>query len=215
MRLLATPAITLVLMAIAPNAFAQSTLPSSGGHAAQLMNAAFDLGNPADGLGPNAINLQLPVSYSLKTANYDLRLTPHAALGVGDAGRSVEAGAVLTFGLGHADTSLTGTLDRLGIRETATSGAAARWYMFAAASGRALRFNMQHDPSQRWDNTWSQDRSSALVGDAQLGLGWRRGDLQTSVGLIHRTVKGAHMLWGQETKDDSVLAFSFSVKPQR
>lgn len=215
MRSLAPPAITLVLLAIAPNAFAQSSLSSSSSHAAQLMSAAFDLGNPADGLRPVAINLQLPVSFSLKTANYDLRLTPHAALGVGDTGRSAEAGAMLTFDLGHADASLTGTLDRMGIRESATSGAAGRWYMFAAASGRALRLNMQKDSARGWDNTWSQDRSSALVGDAQLGLGWRRGDLQTSVGLIHRTVKGDHMLWGQETKDDSVLAFSFSVKPQR
>ncbi len=56
--------------------------------------------------------------------------------------------------------------------------------------------------------------SGALVGDAQVGVGWRKGDLQSSFGVIHREVKGAHMVFGQQTRDDTVAAFTFSLKPQ-
>jgi len=38
--------------------------------------------------------------------------------------------------------------------------------------------------------------------------------MQTSFGYIHREVKGEHMVFGQETKEDSMLAFSLSIKPQ-
>lgn len=39
--------------------------------------------------------------------------------------------------------------------------------------------------------------------------------MQTSFGYMHRAVKGDHMLMGQEAKDDSVVAFSLSIKPRR
>jgi hypothetical protein len=28
-------------------------------------------------------------------------------------------------------------------------------------------------------------------------------------------VKGQHMIWGQQTRDDSLVAFSLSIKPQK
>jgi hypothetical protein len=39
--------------------------------------------------------------------------------------------------------------------------------------------------------------------------------MQTSFGYIHREVKGEHRISGAETKDDSVVAFSLSIKPRR
>ena len=67
-----------------------------------------------------------------------------------------------------------------------------------------------------WDNEgWTTDAATALVGDAHVGVGWRKGPLQTSVGYIHREVKGQHMLFGQKAKEDSVVAFSFTVKPEQ
>jgi hypothetical protein len=86
--------------------------------------------------------------------------------------------------------------------------------MFAAASGKAVGLNLRNHLNS-WDGAgWSMDPSSTLVSDAQLGVGWRKGPMQTSLGYLYREVKGEHMLWGQETRDDSVVAFSLSIKPQ-
>ena len=45
-----------------------------------------------------------------------------------------------------------------------------------------------------------------------MGVGWRR-HFQSSFGLI-REVKGQHMIWGQQTRDDSggVLAVDQAAK---
>lgn len=52
------------------------------------------------------------------------------------------------------------------------------------------------------------------MGDAHVGVAYRKGAPQTPFGYIHREVKGEHMVFGQETKD-LVLAFTFSIKPQK
>ena len=62
---------------------------------------------------------------------------------------------------------------------------------------------------------WSTDNTGALVGDAQVGVGWRKGDMQSSFGVIHREVRGNHMIFGQDTRTDTVAAFSFSIRPQK
>ena len=67
-----------------------------------------------------------------------------------------------------------------------------------------------------WDRAgWTTDPTGALVGDAQVGVGWRKGDMQSSFGVIHREVKGKHMVFGQQTRDDTVAAFTFSFRPQK
>jgi hypothetical protein len=92
-------------------------------------------------------------------------------------------------------------------------GQRGRWYLFAAASGRAVGMNMLHG-DQGWNRAgWSTDQTSTLTGDAQVGVGWRKGDLQTSFGYIHREVKGQNMLFGVDPKADSVVAFSLSIRP--
>jgi hypothetical protein len=210
MRLLAGLAITLAGLCAASPLVAQSTVASREGQASQLMNAAFAWGDRAnDTILPVALPRGRSDALNLESNRYDLHLIPHATFAVSDAGRAAEAGATLSFGL----SELRSQLERL--PNGSDLGTAGRWYMFAAASGRAVGLNMLHDSATGWDRSWSQDSTSALIGDAQLGLGWRKGDLQTSLGLIHRRIKGDHMIWGQQTKDDSVLAFSFSVKPGR
>lgn len=153
-----------------------------------------------------------PVAFSLRGERYGVDLTPHAGLGFSNRGNSAEAGATLTFG--RNSQSLANALDHLGVHDGAALDQAGRWYVFAAASGRAMGLNMQKDEAKGWDRSWSMDNASALVGDAQLGLGWRQGIMQTSVGLIHREVKGDHAIWGQEFKTDSMVALSFSIKPK-
>lgn len=143
----------------------------------------------------------------------DVNLTPHTGVGVSNAGGQAEAGAVLTVGQKRDDVAVD-RLNDLGVRDGAAYGDRGRWYFFAAASGRAVGMNMLSN-GEGWDRDgWTTDRASALIGDAHVGVGWRKGAMQTSFGYIHREVKGEHMVWGQKTKEDSMLAFSLSIKPQ-
>lgn len=145
---------------------------------------------------------------------YDLRLAPHAELGVSNAGGQAGAGAVLTVGQ-RRDDIVKSQLGDLGVQDGAAFGDQGRWYLFAAASGRAVGLNMLRNDGQ-WDRAgWSTDPSSTLVGDAQVGVGFRKGMMQTSFGVIHREVKGEHRIWGQSTKDDTLAAFSLSIRPRR
>ena len=160
-----------------------------------------------------AVTRDWPDAVSFATERYDVSVTPHAGLGMSSAGGLAEAGAMLTLGQKASD-GLKSRLGAMGVRDGATFGNEGRWYLFAAASGRAVGLNMQRNNGD-WNGAgWSTDPSSALIGDAQLGVGWRKGAMQTSFGYIHREVKGQHMVWGQETKDDSMVAFSLSIKPR-
>lgn len=160
-----------------------------------------------------AVTRDWPDAVSFATERYDVSVTPHAGLGMSSAGGSAEAGAMLTLGQKASD-GLKSRLGAMGVRDGAAFGNEGRWYLFAAASGRAVGLNMQRNNGD-WNGAgWSTDPSSALIGDAQLGVGWRKGAMQTSFGYIHREVKGQHMVWGQETKDDSMVAFSLSIKPR-
>jgi len=149
-----------------------------------------------------------PSAMSFDAGRYDVDLTPHAGLGLGDRGGTAEAGARLTL------EGKRTPAQRLGVQDGSVFGDEGRWYMFAAASGKAVGLNMRNHLNSWGGAGWSMDASSTLVSDAQLGVGWRKGPMQTSLGYLYREVKGEHMLWGQETRDDSVVAFSLSIKPQ-
>jgi hypothetical protein len=145
---------------------------------------------------------------------YDVHLAPHAGVGMSNAGGQAEAGAMLTVGQ-KRDDIVQDRLSDMGVSDGAAFGDQGRWYLFAAASGRAVGMNMLRKDNG-WDRAgWSTDPSSALIGDAQVGVGWRKGVVQTSFGYVHREVKGEHMVFGQKTKEDSLLAFSLSIKPGR
>lgn len=156
-----------------------------------------------------------PRMVSFDAGALDVALSPHAGVGWSNReGALAEAGATLRL-TQRLDDEVRDRLGDLGVRDGADFGGQGRWYMFAAASGRAVGLNVTREAGQ-WDREgWSTDPASRLVGDAHLGVGWRRGPLQTSLGYIYREVKGQHMIWGQETKEDSVVAFSFSIKPER
>lgn len=138
-----------------------------------------------------------------EAGRYDLRLSP--ALG-GQA----EAVAVLRLGRGEGE--LVRRPDGLGLAPGERFGDRGRWYLFAAASGRAVGLNMLLGASG-WDPAgWSSDPSGVMIGDAQVGAGWRKGGAQTSLGLIRREMKGRHMAGGQRSRDDSVVALTFSLR---
>jgi hypothetical protein len=161
-----------------------------------------------------SVNRAWPGAVSFDTGKLGIEVTPHAGVGMGTAGGSAEAGATLTVGQ-KLDNDVQSRLKSMGVQDGAIFGNEGRWYLFAAASGRAVGLNIRHG-EDGWDRAgWSTDPSSALIGDAQVGVGWRRGVMQTSFGYIHREVKSQHMLMGQETRADSVVAFSLSIKPRR
>jgi hypothetical protein len=164
---------------------------------------------------PNAYEVALtrdwPAAFALDTPAFGVDLTPHAGVGMTSFGTSAEAGATLR--VMQRDASMAERLHAMGVSDGSAFGERGRWYLFAAASGRAVGMNMLHG-DQGWNRAgWSTDQTSTLTGDAQVGVGWRKGDLQTSFGYIHREVKGQNMLFGVDPKADSVVAFSLSIRP--
>jgi len=183
-------------------------LRTPGGVPLNLSRAQYD---------PNAYEVALtrdwPAAFAFETRSFGVDLTPHAGVGVSNLGGSAEAGATLR--LSKRDAEAARRLKALGIGDGQSFGDRGRWYLFAAASGRAVGLNVLHS-DMGWDRAgWTTDATSTLIGDAQLGVGWRKGGVQTSFGYIHREVKGQHMLWGVDTHPDSVVAFSLSIRPQR
>jgi hypothetical protein len=158
-----------------------------------------------------ALTRDWPAAFAFSGARFGVDLTPHAGLGVTSIGGSAEAGATLR--LMNRDSIAAERLSALGVRDGAAFGERGRWYLFAAASGRAVGLNMLHNDTG-WDRAgWTTDATSTLIGDTQLGVGWRKGAVQSSFGYIHREVKGQNRLWGLDTKPDSMVAFSFSIRP--
>ena len=153
-----------------------------------------------------------PKALAFEGKAFDVDLSPHAGVGVTNYGGSAEAGATVRI---SRDEKAARKLKELGVADGSSFGDQGRWYLYAAASGRAVGLNVLHSDNG-WDKAgWTTDPTSGLMGDAQLGVGWRKGFLQSSFGLIHREVKGQHMIWGQQTRDDTIAAFSLSIKPQR
>jgi hypothetical protein len=156
-----------------------------------------------------------PSAVTFQTQHFGLDLTPHAGVGVTNYGGLAEAGATLQVSQ-RVDDAVKRSLGALGVRDGAKFDNRGRWYLFAAASGRAVGLNMLRSDAGWSRAGWTTDPSSTLVGDAQVGVGWRKGPMQTSLGFVHREMKSPHMLYGQDVpSSDSMVAFSFAVRPAR
>ncbi|HEY8615798.1 lipid A-modifier LpxR family protein [Phenylobacterium sp.] len=155
-----------------------------------------------------------PKALSFEAGKFDVDLSPHAGVGVGNRGGSAEAGAEVRLSAPKTrEERAVEQLKDMGVGDGASFGDRGRWYLFAAASGRAVGLNMLRSEGD-WDRAgWTTDPTSELVGDAQVGVGWRKGAMQTSFGVVHREVRGEKMIFGQMTRDDTVAAFSFAIRP--
>lgn len=140
-------------------------------------------------------------------------VSPHAGVGVSRRGGQAEAGAMLTVGQAREREAVEALKD-IGVRDGGEYGDKGRWYLFAAASGRAVGLNVMRDEGGWNREGWSTDPTAALIGDAHVGVGWRKGDLQSSFGVIHREIKGEHRAFAVGTREDTVAAFTFSIRPQ-
>lgn len=156
-----------------------------------------------------------PALFSGTAGDYDFDISPHAGVGLSDAGRSAEAGATLRFG----DLDPRGRARRaLGM--TAVDGrefrGRGRWYLFAALSGKAVGVNMLRDPL---DGGWrpaglSSDFTSGFMTSAQAGVAWRQGPTQASLGYVRRKVRITAVRPDLYPNSDNALAFSFAIKPE-
>lgn len=152
-----------------------------------------------------------PSAVKFAAGAYALDVTPHAGFGFGDAGGSAEAGATVRLGKNVEDR----VSDSLGLRDGDEAfGTRGRWYVFAAASGRAVGMNMLRGQNGDWSRAgMSSDVNSKLIGDSQAGVAWRKGSMQASFGYIHREMKAKDVIMGMATQKDSMVALSFSLKP--
>ncbi len=143
-----------------------------------------------------------PGAVSINGGGLALDVTPHAGFGVGSKGNSAEAGAVVSLSQGIQDN-----LSAIGIRDGRSYGDQGRWYVFAAASGRAVGYNFTGSLNKLQQSGVSTDTGS-YIGDAQAGMGWRKGALQASFGYVQRKVK-SHGI----KEEDNFVALTLSVKP--
>src|ERR1019366_1388693 len=95
-----------------------------------------------------ALTRDWPAAFAFNTRSFGVDLTPHAGLGFTNIGGSAEAGATLR--LSPLDDEATARLHSLGVRDGTSFGERGRWYLFAAASGRAVGLNMLHNATG-WD----------------------------------------------------------------
>lgn len=146
------------------------------------------------------------------TSGLEVSLTPHAGLGWSEGRSSAQAGATIRFGRGLDDS-----LDELAPDGEDTFGDRPRWYVFASGSKRAVGYNFTRQRDGGLSNEGLSQDSSHSLGDAAIGVAWRRGAMQSSVGIAYREVDidGLRGYGGLKTDvDEARLAFQFSIRPQ-
>jgi hypothetical protein len=84
-----------------------------------------------------------------------------------------------------------------------------RWLLFASDDQQSVGLNLLRSRGGEMRRmSWTADRVAA-VGDAQVGVGWRRGAFQASLSLVDREIS----IYGK-SRDERFLAFTISIKPR-
>ncbi len=145
---------------------------------------------------------------------FSVSVSPYAGTRLGDISDEARPGArVEVSAEGDSEDRIKQRLGDLGVRDGAEFGGRGRWYLFAAGSGTAVGLNVRREADGDFRNYGFSLDPAALAGDAQAGVGWRKGSMQTSVGYMHRTFRPANAMANvdYDNKDDMV-ALSFSLK---
>jgi hypothetical protein len=106
-------------------------------------------------------------------------------------------------------------LEAMGVKDGAAAyGDQSRFYLFAAVHGQAVGMNLVSGSGGLHRDGWSSDTSSALVGDGQVGLGWRKGAVEADLGYVHRGVHIRNAPRGaSDSYADDMAALSFTLRP--
>lgn len=148
-----------------------------------------------------------PAASGYTASGLEVSLTPYAGVGMGSDGGSAEAGATLRIGQG---------LDRMMPEGQAAFGERARWYVYAAGSGRAVGYNFARTRDGDFARSGYSHDSGAFMGDASVGVALRRGAVQGSLGLVYREIKAEGLRGGRDFDRDvseGLVAFQLSIKP--
>lgn len=149
------------------------------------------------------------VAAQARTASgLEVSLTPHAGVGFGSDGTTAEAGATLKIGEG---------LDRLAPDGDEAFGERARWYVYAAGSKRAVGYNFARTRDGDFARSGMSHDEGAFLGDASIGVAYRRGALQGSVGVVYREIEanGIKAYGGINTDvSEGLVAFQLTIRPR-
>lgn len=149
-----------------------------------------------------------PVARGYTPSGLEVSLVPHAGFGVGDEGGSAEAGATLKIGSG---------LNRLAPEGREAFGQRARWYLYAAGSGKAVGYNFARTRDGDFTRSGMSHDTGSFLGDASVGVAYRRGDMQGSFGVVYREIKAEGLRGGDGFDRDvteGLVAFQLSIKPE-
>lgn len=138
----------------------------------------------------------------------EVSLTPHAGVGFGSDGTSAEAGATLKIGEG---------LDRLAPDGDEAFGERARWYVYAAGSKRAVGYNFARTRDGDFARSGMSHDSGTFLGDASVGVAYRRGAVQSSFGVVYREIEanGIRAYNGINTDvSEGLVAFQLTIRPR-
>lgn len=149
-----------------------------------------------------------PSTLGYTASGLEVTLTPHAGVGLTPLGPVAEAGATLSIG---------SDVERMVPEGQQVFGDRARWYLFAAGSGRAVGYNFARTRDGTYTRSGYSHDSGAFLGDASIGVAYRRGDVHSSVGLVYREIEPGGM---RDMSDgieadvtEGMVAFQFSIKP--
>ena len=104
-------------------------------------------------------------------------------------------------------------LRRIGVRDGSEFRDRSRLYLFAADGERAVGYNLTRGQDGGWERQGLSLDDGAFLGEAQAGVAWRKGDVQTSFGYTHREVKRLGRV-GYD-RDEGVVGLQFSFRPSR
>lgn len=150
-----------------------------------------------------------PSTLGYTASGLEVTLTPHAGVGLTPLGPVAEAGATLSIG---------SDVERMVPEGQEVFGDRARWYLFAAGSGRAVGYNFARTRDGNYARSGYSHDSGAFLGDASVGVAYRRGDVHSSVGLVYREIEPGGM---RDMSDgieadvtEGMVAFQLSIKPE-
>lgn len=149
-----------------------------------------------------------PAASGRTASGLEVTLTPHAGVGVGSRGGGLEAGATLRVGSG---------LQRMMPEGQEAFGERPRWYVYAAGSRRAVGYNFARNRDGDYARSGYSRDSGSFVGDASLGVAFRKGDVQSSFGLVYREIEAEGLRSGHGIDNDvseGLVAFQLSIKPE-
>lgn len=149
-----------------------------------------------------------PTAIARSESGLEVSLTPHAGVGVGTHGGSLEAGATLKIGP---------DLDRLVPDGQEEFGDRPRWYLYAAGSGRAVGYNFARTRDGSFVRSGVTHDSGSFIGDASVGVAMRQGPVHGAVGVIYREVSPQGLRTGEGIDNDvseGMVAFQLSIKPE-